>query len=33
VTVDSTAVRGVDVEAGDSDRALEQLRAAGASIA
>jgi hypothetical protein len=26
-------VRGVDVEAGDSDRALEQLRAAGASIA
>jgi nicotinamidase/pyrazinamidase len=33
VTVDSTAVRGVDVEAGDSDRALEQLRAAGASVA
>ena len=33
VTVDSTAVRGVDVEAGDSDRALEQLRGAGASVA
>jgi nicotinamidase/pyrazinamidase len=33
VTVDSTAVRGVDVEAGDSGRALEELRAAGASIA
>ena len=31
--VDSTAVRGVDVEAGDSDRALEELRAAGASVA
>jgi nicotinamidase/pyrazinamidase len=33
VTVDSTAVRGVDVEPGDSGRALEELRAAGASIA
>jgi nicotinamidase-related amidase len=33
VTVDSTAVRGVDVTAGDSDRALEELRAAGASVA
>jgi nicotinamidase/pyrazinamidase len=33
VTVDSTAVRGVEVEPGDSDRALEELRAAGASIA
>jgi nicotinamidase/pyrazinamidase len=30
VTVDSTAVRGVDVEPGDSDRALAELRAAGA---
>jgi nicotinamidase-related amidase len=33
VTVDSTAVRGVDVQAGDSDRALEELRTAGASVA
>ena len=33
VTVDSTAVRGVDVAEGDSERALEELRAAGASIA
>ena len=33
VTVDSTAVRGVDVEPGDSDRALEELRGAGASVA
>ena len=33
VTVDSTAVRGVDVQEGDSERALEELRAAGAAIA
>jgi nicotinamidase/pyrazinamidase len=33
VTVDSTAVRGVEVEAGDSARALDQVRAAGASVA
>jgi nicotinamidase/pyrazinamidase len=33
VLVDSTAVRGVDVNAGDSQRALEEMRAAGASIA
>jgi nicotinamidase/pyrazinamidase len=33
VTVDTTAVRGVDVEPGDSDRALEELRAAGAGLA
>jgi nicotinamidase/pyrazinamidase len=33
VTVDSTAVRGVDVREGDSERALAELRAAGASIA
>jgi nicotinamidase-related amidase len=33
VTVDSTATRGVDVEAGDSERALEEVRAAGASVA
>jgi nicotinamidase/pyrazinamidase len=33
VTVDSTAVRGVEVEPGDSWRALEELRTAGAAIA
>ena len=33
VTVDSTAVRGVDVEPEDSTRALDQVRAAGASVA
>jgi nicotinamidase/pyrazinamidase len=33
VTVDSTAVRGVEVQPGDSQHALEELRAAGASIA
>ena len=33
VTVDSSAVRGVDVEPGDSQRALDELRAAGAEIA
>ena len=33
VHVDPTAVRGVDVEAGDSERALDELRAAGASVA
>jgi nicotinamidase/pyrazinamidase len=33
VTVDTTAVRGVDVEPGDSDRALGELRAAGAVMA
>jgi nicotinamidase/pyrazinamidase len=32
VTVDSTAVRGVDVRPGDATRALEELRAAGASV-
>jgi nicotinamidase/pyrazinamidase len=32
VTVDTTAVRGVDAQPGDSDRAIEQVRAAGASI-
>ena len=31
--VDPDAVRGVDVEPGDSDRALEELRAAGVSVA
>ena len=33
VTVDTTAVRGVDVEPGDSDRALDEVRAAGAVLA
>ena len=33
VTVDSTAVRGIDVRPGDSERSLEELRTAGASIA
>jgi nicotinamidase-related amidase len=33
VTVDSEGVRGVEVEQGDSDRALEELRAAGATVA
>jgi nicotinamidase/pyrazinamidase len=33
VTVDSTAVRGVDVDPGDSEHALEELRTAGAAIA
>jgi nicotinamidase/pyrazinamidase len=32
VTVDSVGVRGVDVAAGDSQRALEDLREAGAAI-
>jgi nicotinamidase/pyrazinamidase len=33
VTVDSTATRGVDVQAGDSERALEAVREAGAGVA
>ena len=33
VTVDTTATRGVDVQSGDSERALEELRAAGAALA
>jgi nicotinamidase/pyrazinamidase len=33
VTVDSTAARGVEVQAGDSERALAEVRAAGGSIA
>jgi nicotinamidase/pyrazinamidase len=32
VTVESDAVRGVDVNEGDSERALEELRAAGAKV-
>ncbi len=33
VRVDPTAVRGVNVEEGDHERALEELRAAGATVA
>jgi nicotinamidase/pyrazinamidase len=33
VTVDSTAVRPVDVQPGDGERALEEIREAGGSIA
>ena len=33
VTVDSTAARGVEVQPGDSERALDEVRAAGASVA
>jgi nicotinamidase/pyrazinamidase len=33
VTVDSTAVRAVELEPGDGQRALEQVRAAGGSVA
>ena len=33
VIVDTTAVRGVEVEAGDSERALAEMRAAGANLA
>jgi nicotinamidase/pyrazinamidase len=33
VTVDSTAVRAVEVEPGDGEQALEEVRAAGGSIA
>ena len=32
VTVDRAGVRGVDVNPGDSERALEELRAAGATV-
>jgi nicotinamidase/pyrazinamidase len=32
VTVDSQGVRGVDVASGDSDRALDELRDAGATV-
>jgi hypothetical protein len=33
VRVDERAVRGVDVEPGDSHRALDELSAAGATVA
>ena len=32
VTVDSAGIRGIDVEPGDSERALDELREAGASV-
>jgi nicotinamidase/pyrazinamidase len=32
VTIDTGAVRGVDVEDGDSERALDELRKAGATV-
>jgi len=32
VTIDRQAVRGIDVEPGDSERALDELRAAGAEV-
>jgi nicotinamidase/pyrazinamidase len=32
VEVDTSAVRGVDVQPGDSERALEEMRSAGAAI-
>jgi nicotinamidase/pyrazinamidase len=32
VTVDPAAMRGVDVQAGDADRALDELRRAGATV-
>jgi nicotinamidase/pyrazinamidase len=33
VTIDRAAIRGIDVQPGDSERALDELRAAGAEIA
>ena len=32
VTIDRAAIRGIDVEPGDSERALEELSAAGATV-
>jgi nicotinamidase/pyrazinamidase len=32
VTVDCAGIRGIDVEPGDSERALDELRAAGATV-
>jgi nicotinamidase/pyrazinamidase len=32
VTIDRGAIRGIDVEPGDSERALDELRAAGATV-
>jgi nicotinamidase/pyrazinamidase len=33
VTIDRGGIRGIDVEPGDSERALDELRAAGATVA
>ena len=33
VTVDSAGVRGIDVDPGDSERALDEVRAAGGTVA
>ena len=33
VTVDRAGIRGIDAQPGDSERALEELRGAGATIA
>jgi nicotinamidase/pyrazinamidase len=32
VSIDRAGVRGIDVEPGDSERALDELRAAGADV-
>ena len=32
VTVDRGGIRGIDVQPGDSERALDELRAAGAEV-
>jgi len=32
VAIDRAAIRGIDVEPGDSERALDELRAAGARV-
>jgi nicotinamidase/pyrazinamidase len=32
VTIDRSGIRGIDVQPGDSERALEELQAAGASV-
>jgi hypothetical protein len=32
VTIDRGGIRGIDVKEGDSERALEELRGAGATV-
>ena len=32
MAIDRDGIRGIDVEPGDSDRALDELRAAGAKV-
>jgi nicotinamidase/pyrazinamidase len=32
VTIDRGGIRGIDVEPGDSERALQELQAAGATV-